>query len=167
MGPRLRHKHSLGSLRLAVVSKCYGADPFFDAELSRYLIGKWISKVMQFSAKDQCPYCREGLHIVCVKFKLSRATMLFSCPNCAAICSDDSNAIFKSGVVTEVAEENLKVRFRHVLAFLLVALIVAATLRHTIHIYGGISPEQIRLGTVVLLLALFSLVLALKNRRRL
>ena len=45
--------------------------------------------------------------------------------------------------------DSLNLRFRYVLAFLIGAVITAAALRHGVHIYGGISPEDIRAGALL------------------
>ena len=64
--------------------------------------------------------------------------------------------------------ETLNTRFRHVVVFLIIAVFVAAVMRHVLHVYGSISREEIRTGS---LLALFFAVLfyltvtAIKRRR--
>jgi hypothetical protein len=64
--------------------------------------------------------------------------------------------------------ETVNARFRHVVVFLIIAVFVAAVMRHVLHVYGSISREEIRTGS---LLALFFAVLfyltvsAIKRRR--
>jgi hypothetical protein len=64
--------------------------------------------------------------------------------------------------------ETVNARFRHVVVFLIIAVFVAAVMRHVLHVYGSISREEIRAGS---LLALFFAVLfyltvsAIKRRR--
>jgi hypothetical protein len=41
-------------------------------------------------------------------------------------------------------QEALNARFRHVVAFAIAAVAIAALLRHTAHVYGGYSPADIR-----------------------
>jgi hypothetical protein len=55
----------------------------------------------------------------------------------------------------------LNSRFRHILTFLVAALIVAGLLRHTIHVYGGITREDIRWFALVLLAPVGLMMLAL------
>ena len=45
----------------------------------------------------------------------------------------------------------LNSRFKHLVVFLIGALVTAALLRHTVHIYGGIAPAGIRKGALVVL----------------
>ena len=41
-------------------------------------------------------------------------------------------------------QEALNARFRQVVAFTITAVAIAALLRHTVHVYGGFSPDDIR-----------------------
>lgn len=62
--------------------------------------------------------------------------------------------------------EQLSLRARYVTGFLLLAVITAAALRHTIHMYGGIPPDQIRDAALMGVPAtLFSIVLLRRWRR--
>lgn len=57
-------------------------------------------------------------------------------------------------------QETLNARFRHVLAFAITAVVIAALLRHTVHVYGGYSPADIRvyaLMSIPLVVILFAL----------
>src|SRR5260370_25090076 len=96
-------------------------------------------------AGDSCPYCRSSFEIVFVKFKFSGAVMIASCPNCAIASAEalpESKQLvsiireFGQGVVSRM--DSLNLRFRHVLAFLIGAVITAAALRNGVHVYGGI-----------------------------
>ena len=40
--------------------------------------------------------------------------------------------------------DQLNLRFKYVLAFMIGAVIAAAALRHGVHVYGGFSREEIR-----------------------
>ena len=59
-------------------------------------------------------------------------------------------------------------RFRHVTLFLIAAVITAAVLRHTVHVYGGIPPEEIRTAAVIGILSFtpISALVALYVERR-
>lgn len=41
-------------------------------------------------------------------------------------------------------QEVLNARFRHTIAFAITAIAVAAIVRHVAHVYGGVSPADIR-----------------------
>jgi hypothetical protein len=45
--------------------------------------------------------------------------------------------------------ESLNERFWHAVMFFVVAVASAALLRHAVHVYCGVSPEQIRICAVV------------------
>jgi branched-subunit amino acid transport protein len=49
--------------------------------------------------------------------------------------------------------DHLNLRTGYFLGFMFAALISALLLRHTLHIYGGFSPEEIRQYTIVALVA--------------
>ena len=59
--------------------------------------------------------------------------------------------------------DELTLRVKYVLVFLIGAVITAVALRHVMHVYGGFSREQIRIGT---LLAIPVVALALIFVRR-
>jgi hypothetical protein len=61
--------------------------------------------------------------------------------------------------------EVLNSRFKHLLVFLIAALVTAGLLRHTVHIYGGVAPEDIRKGALIILAAVAFIVLALTLSR--
>ena len=64
--------------------------------------------------------------------------------------------------------ETLNARFRHIVVFLIIAVFVAAVLRHVLHVYGSISREEIRTDSLIALpfAVLFYLsVVAIKRRR--
>jgi hypothetical protein len=64
--------------------------------------------------------------------------------------------------VTAIAD-GLRARW-HSLAFLVLAVMTAAVLRHTIHMQAGIAPTQIRGGALAAAIVL-ALVFSLKKRR--
>jgi hypothetical protein len=61
--------------------------------------------------------------------------------------------------------EALNARFRYLIASMVVALTVAAVLRHSVHTYAGFSREEIRAGALVMC-AVISLSLIVWRRRR-
>ena len=62
---------------------------------------------------------------------------------------------------------SLNRRFRYVPSFLLGALITAAALRHGVHVYGGISPEEIRAGALMVIPAVaLAIIFARRKRQR-
>jgi hypothetical protein len=61
--------------------------------------------------------------------------------------------------------ETLNARFRYVIVSMIVALTVAAVLRHSVHTYGGFSREEIRAGALVMC-AVISLGLIVWRRRQ-
>jgi hypothetical protein len=63
--------------------------------------------------------------------------------------------------------DSLDQRFRYVLAFLIGAVITAAGLRHAIHIYGGISREEIRTGALMAIPAVALAVIFFRRKRQL
>ena len=64
--------------------------------------------------------------------------------------------------------ETLNTRFRHVVVFLIIAVFVAAVLRHGLHTYGSISREEIRTAALMALpfAVLIYLTLSAIKRRR-
>jgi hypothetical protein len=58
----------------------------------------------------------------------------------------------------------LNSRFKHLVGFLIAALLTAALLRHAVHIYGGIAPEGIRKGALVVLAPITLILLVLMAR---
>lgn len=98
-----------------------------------------------------------------MKFRLDRTAMVLACPNCAIAIAEEGHRFAKiprQFQTIELAVDWLNRKFRYVLAFLMAAVLVAALLRHTFHVYGGFSREQIRedallaLPVVVLVFAL-------------
>jgi len=63
--------------------------------------------------------------------------------------------------------ETLNARFRHIVGFLIIAVFVAAVLRHVLHVYGYISREDIRTGSLIALAlaVLFYLAISIRWRR--
>jgi hypothetical protein len=59
-------------------------------------------------------------------------------------------------------QEALNARFRHVVAFAGTAVVIAALLRHTAHVYGGYSPADIRVYALMSI-PLVAILLALSG----
>jgi hypothetical protein len=62
--------------------------------------------------------------------------------------------------------DSLNQRFRYVLAFLIGAVISAAALRHGVHVYGGISPEDIRVGALMAIPAVALAIMFFRRKRQ-
>ena len=111
---------------------------------------------------DHCPHCITAFEIVYVKFRPSRTAMVAACPNCAIAIADDSRPL----QTIERAMDWLNRRFRHIVAFSLAAVIVAALLRHGFHVYGGLSRDEIREDALISIPAVMFLVALLRWRKR-
>jgi hypothetical protein len=62
-------------------------------------------------------------------------------------------------------EDALNSRLKYAIAFVIAAVIAAALLRHTVHVYGGFTREEIRVGALIALPMVFVLFLARRRRR--
>jgi hypothetical protein len=117
---------------------------------------------------DQCPHCRHGFEIICVKFGASGTSLVFHCPNCAFVPVEHRKyrrepVIRFQQVVGMIA--SLNSRFKAVLILALAAILAAAFLRHSIHMYAGISPANIRVGSLLVVSPLAVVLLFLGLRR--
>jgi hypothetical protein len=129
---------------------------------------------------DFCPHCRSPFEIVHVKFRLNGTGMVATCPNCAIASVDGWRAAeskildnakklaitapgFWQGVAIRM--DSIDQRFRYVLAFLIGAVITAAALRHTVHVYGGISREEIRAGALMAIPAVALAIIFFRRKR--
>ena len=130
-------------------------------------------------ADDRCPYCRSSFEIVFVKFKISGVVMIASCPNCAIASVEgcpESNILDEAKQLASITRslwqgllsrmDSLNLRFRYVLAFLIAAVITAAALRHGVHVYGGISPEEIRNDAIMAIPAVALAIIVFRRKRR-
>ncbi len=61
---------------------------------------------------------------------------------------------------------SLALRFRYVLAFLFGAVITAAALRRGVHVYGGISPEEIRNDALMAIPAVALAMIMFRRKRQ-
>jgi hypothetical protein len=60
--------------------------------------------------------------------------------------------------------DSLNLRTRRVVAFVIGAVIVAAALRHSFHVYGGYSRPEIAMGALIALPAVMLIFLLLRKR---
>ena len=130
---------------------------------------------------DYCPQCGSALDIVSVKFRFGRMAIVAACPNCALEFAEKgrvarSKAITESGKfaetargllrLTEAAMHRLAKRLRYILAVLFAAVVAAAALRHSIHVYGGFSREEIRGDALLAVLCVVAAIIVFRRRRR-
>ena len=123
---------------------------------------------------DRCPYCRSSLEIACVKFKISCVVMVVSCPNCAIAFAEapPEPKLKRLANITDYWQEvmsrfdSLNHRVRQVLAFFIGAVITAAALRHGIHVYGGISPAEMRNDALMAVLAVALAMIVFRRKRQ-
>ena len=131
--------------------------------------------------QDCCPYCRRPLEILFVKFRIRGTAIIASCANCGIARADEwraaeSNALDKAKTLARntwslwqgsaSSMVSLNRRFRYVPTFLLGALITAAALRHGVHVYGGISPEEIRAGALMAIPAVALAIIFFRRKRQ-
>jgi hypothetical protein len=118
--------------------------------------------------RDRCPYCRSTFEIVVVRFSTFSTGIVCSCPNCAIVSADPADNANSLGTLSIMRGirmiSSFNSRFRNIMLSVIVAVLAAAFLRHGIHIYGGISPAEIRLGAV-LAIPVVVLVLLFLGRR--
>jgi hypothetical protein len=122
---------------------------------------------------DYCPHCRSLFEIMIVKFRLNGTAMVATCPNCAIASVDEwradnlkNLAITTRGFWHGVARmDPLDRRFRYVVAFLIGALITAAVLRHVLHVYGGITREEIRWDALMAIPAVALAIIYFRRKR--
>jgi len=127
------------------------------------------------SEADHCEHCRSPLEIVFVKFGFRGTSMVVCCPNCAMASAQGCHADKTKGSnfsdfvrhgMPGTMQFQLSLRLRFILAFLLTAVITAALLRHVIHVYGGMSREEIRLDALLALPAVGAAIIFFRRRRR-
>jgi hypothetical protein len=127
---------------------------------------------------DCCPNCRAGFEIVCVKFGFAGTASVWRCQNCAIMFSDERLVTItclqsapkwvKRMPVLQTAltmMDFLNSRFRHLITLLVAAVVTAAVLRHVVHIYGGIAPDDIRWDALVVLAFVVVVLLAFVAKR--
>jgi hypothetical protein len=117
--------------------------------------------------QDHCPYCRQAFEIICVKFAASGVRTVSRCPNCALVPTEPVTRATLSidfGQAVRMIQQ-LNSRFKIVVLFAIAAVLVAGVLRHTLHIYGGISPADIRWDSLLLISAMAIVVFNVSRRR--
>jgi hypothetical protein len=80
---------------------------------------------------------------------LSRNLQLLCLPTCRALDGSSCNV---RGPAGSRMWDPRSFRFRTFFAIALAAVLTAALLRHTLHVYGGISPEEIRWDALIAVL---------------
>jgi hypothetical protein len=121
---------------------------------------------------DCCPYCRRPLEILFVKFRIGGTAIVASCANCGIARADEWRAA-ESKTLDNAKKLARNTRglwrglaSRYVLTFLLGAVITAAALRHSVHVYGGISPEEIRAGALMAIPAVALAIIFFRRKRQ-
>jgi hypothetical protein len=59
-----------------------------------------------------------------------------------------------------------KTRFRYLVGILLMAILIAAVLRHVLHMHAGFTRQQIFIGALALALTATLLIFILRRSRR-
>ena len=62
--------------------------------------------------------------------------------------------------------DSLNHRVRQVLAFVIGALVTAAALRHGVHVYGGVSPVEMRHDALIAVLAVALAMIVFRRKRQ-
>jgi hypothetical protein len=116
---------------------------------------------------DFCPHCRSPFEIVTVKFSFNGTATIATCPNCAIACVEERRAAITTRGLWQgvIRMYSLDRRFRYVVAFLIGALITAAVLRHVVHVYGGISREEIRWDALMAIPAIALAIIIFRRMR--
>jgi hypothetical protein len=130
---------------------------------------------------DLCLHCHSPFEILFVKIGFGCTAMIASCPNCALACPDnwgtantktldhwEKSARISRGIWQRTVSmlDQLNLRFKCVLPFLIGAVITAAALRHGVHIYGGFSREEIRTGALMAIPFVALAVIFFRKKRR-
>ena len=131
------------------------------------------------TVSGECPDCICQLKISALKFGFRRTRITFVCPNCAMLIPEWQNPeqgstdIVKNPVKSVWASlretfdmmETLNARVRHLITFVVAAVIIAAILRHTAHTYAGFSREEIRVGALIACCVFFVALVVWRNAR--
>ena len=135
------------------------------------------------SGSDQselCPHCQSRVEISFQEFALRITAKILTCPNCGIVAavrvpsakSKGSSLVWSIpnlvGTIWRKSTmiETLNARFRRVFVSLIVAVLVAAVLRHVLHVYGWIPREDIRTGALIALPFAISFYLAVSAIKR-
>jgi hypothetical protein len=130
---------------------------------------------------DLCPHCQSRVEISFLELRFRITAKISTCPHCGIVAAVRvlSGKSKRPTLVKSIPKlvgtwrvptmiETLNARFRHIVVFLIIAVFVAAVLRHVLHVYGSISREEIRTDSLIALpfAVLFYLtVVAIKRRR--
>jgi hypothetical protein len=126
---------------------------------------------------DFCPNCRSPFEIVIVEFRFNGTAMIVACPNCAIaskwraaeskILHNAKTLVIKAQVFWHgiARMDSFERRYRYALAFLIGAVITAAALRHGVHVYGGFSREEIRVGALITIPAVALAIIFFQRKR--
>ena len=116
---------------------------------------------------DYCPHCRQRFEIVFVKFTAFGARAVSSCPNCALLPIEPRSMRTTSRYFSGTRMiEALNSRFKIIVFMGLAAILIAGFLRHALHIYGGISREDIRADSLLLICAFGIVIVFFKVLRQ-
>ena len=136
---------------------------------------------MSEDQSEFCPHCQSRVDTSFVEMGLRITAKILTCPNCGIVAAvrvpsakSKSHSLVRSmpNLVwmwrKSTMIETLNARFRHLVVFLIIAVFVAAVLRHVLHVYGYISREDIRTGSLIALAlaVLFYLAIPAITRRR-
>lgn len=125
---------------------------------------------------DGCPHCGALLEIVSVKFGFLGTKIVSSCPNCAMAFTEEPIGKSRGALNQEERHsgnggepwefiKRVNVRAKHVAVLLFAAIITAGILRHIIHVYGGLPREEIRLASIIALLAIAAVSVLFRRLR--
>ena len=136
---------------------------------------------MSEDQSEFCPHCQSRVDISFLEMGLRITAKILTCPNCGIVAAvrvpsakSKSHSLVRSmpNLVwmwrKSTMIETLNARFRHLVVFLIIAVFVAAVMRHVLHVYGSISREEIRTGSLLALffsVSLYLTLLAIKRRR--
>ena len=132
---------------------------------------------------DFCPHCESRVDISFMEFRFRIIAKISTCPNCGIVTAVHVPSAKPKGPSLVWSIQNLvgtmwrkstmietvNARFRHVVVFLIIAVFVAAVMRHVLHVYGSISREEIRTGALIALpfaVLVYLAVLTIRRRRR-
>ena len=136
---------------------------------------------MSEDQSEFCPHCQSRVEISFLEMGLRITAKILTCPDCGIVAAVRVPSAKSKGrsLVRSMPNlvrtwrkstmiETVNARFRHVVVFLIIAVFVAAVLRHVLHVYGSISREEIRTDSLIALpfAVLFYLTVSAIKRRR-
>jgi DNA-directed RNA polymerase subunit RPC12/RpoP len=104
----------------------------------------------------RCPHCQQIFEIVGVRFEAFGTRIAARCPNCGLIPVEPRSTagLASHFVQARTRVGSLSTKFKTITLMALAAILVAAILRHTLHVLAGISPGDIRSSSLLLICAL-------------